>query len=121
MTEDGNISGVSHFKSECITYTYFDGKWGSNNTCYLAPEGAKISSKSNGKSAENGKSVLKFNASVTFDEAVFLAKNEHVIAIKPSGYINVTDSYVSISDLFTEEAIECNNVNCDVLEEGGEK
>ena len=121
MNENGEISGIPHFKSECITYTYFDGKWGSNNTCYLAPDGVRISSKSNGRSTDSGRAVLKFNAAVTFDEAVFLAKNEHVIAIKPSGYINVTDSYVSISDLFTEEAIECNGVNCDILEEEGEE
>ena len=39
-------------------------------------------------------------------EEFFMFKNKHMIAIGPMGQ-NVTDSYVQIGNMFTQEAAEC--------------
>lgn len=119
MDEGGNITDVAHFESQCITYTYFDSKWGSENKCDLVPGGIKVSNKTS--ASNGGNSVLKFTATLGLDPAVFLAKNEHMVAIGPRGYTNVTGSYTAISELFTEEAVKCDGVNCEIIDYGDDE
>ena len=49
---------------------------------------------------------MKFGARMKFDPAFFSFQNKHMIAIGPMGQ-NVTDSYVQIGGMFTQEAREC--------------
>lgn len=114
LSDDGAISGVAHFESQCIKYTYFDEKWGSNNICDLVPGGMQVSNKAS--ATNEGESVLSFNAVLSLDPQVFLAGNEHMIAIGPTGYTNVTGSYTAISELFTDKAIDCDGTNCEVID-----
>ena len=112
MGEDGAISGVEHFESQCLKYAYFDGKWNSSNDCKLAPNGIQVSSKSRAVSSEDGSSVVVFHATIGVDPAIFLAKNKHMIAIGPSFRV-VTDSYLSNSQLFAPKASEVSGDNMD--------
>ncbi len=112
MELNGDISGVQHFLSECTSYSGTmqggDGstaKWTSNNTCMLAPEGLTVVSSANGRD-ESDNLVLRFSATVKFEEEFFAFKNKHMIAIGPMGQ-NVTDSYVQIGGMFGKEAAEC--------------
>ena len=119
MTVDGNISGVPHFESECITYTgeptdktgVFN--WvDSNEQCKLIstsednPDGIKISESSNGRGAGD-ELVLRFSAIITFNPEVYSFNNFHMISIPPAGRRNVTDSYVQIQAMFGEAARPC--------------
>lgn len=109
MGLDGMITGIEHFVSECYTYKGTQvGKnvrWTSVNDCVLAPDGLTISGSSNGRD-ESDNLVLKFTASVKFDAAFFAFANKHMIAIGPMGQ-NVTDSFVQIGGMFTQEAETC--------------
>ena len=111
MDESGNISGVPHFNSECITYSGSDMgsgvKWTSTNDCKLATEDVVVRDSSNGRNS-SGDLVLRFSATVTLDEAVFKFTNKHVMAISPTGQ-NVTDSYVQIQGMFAERAADCSD------------
>ena len=111
MTESGDISGVNHFNSKCITYTGSEAngtmKWISDNTCMLSTEDPIIRDSSNGRDT-NGNLVLRFSATLTLEPAVFEFKNKHVMAISPSGQ-NVTDSYVQVEGMFAERAADCND------------
>ena len=111
MTESGDISGVNHFNSKCITYTGSEAngtmKWISDNTCMLSTEDPVIRDSSNGRDT-NGNLVLRFSATLTLEPAVFEFKNKHVMAISPSGQ-NVTDSYVQVEGMFAERAADCND------------
>ena len=111
MTESGDISGVNHFDSQCITYTGSEAngtmKWISDNTCMLSTEDPAIRDSSNGRDT-NGNLVLRFSATLTLEPAVFEFKNKHVMAISPSGQ-NVTDSYVQVEGMFAERAADCND------------
>ena len=128
MTLDGQISGVEHFESSCITYTGYQDTnytatadetivakengitWVSvNNDCKLVPaeeEGILIYDSSNGLD-ENDDLVLRFSSTITFAPEVFEFKNTHMRAIAPSGRRNVTDSYVQIQTMFGERASDC--------------
>lgn len=116
MTLDGQISGVPHFESACITYTGDDSqnsaspKWTeANDTCQLIPDGAdgiSISESSNGRDSDE-ELVLRFSATLILAPEVYQFDNSHMLAIAPSGRRNVTDSYVQIQAMFGERAADC--------------
>ncbi len=109
MSEDGEISGVPHFDSQCITYSGITSgnniKWSSTNDCMLADGEAIIRDSSNGRDSK-GNLVLRFNATITLNENVFLFINKNVMAISPTSQ-NVTDSYRQIEGMFAERAADC--------------
>ena len=111
ITESGEISGIEHFNSSCITYTGAEAsgtmKWVSENSCMLSAEDPQISDSSNGRDAE-GNLVLRFTALLTLDPAIFEFKNKHVMAISPGGQ-NVTDSYRQVEGMFVERAADCSD------------
>lgn len=117
MKLDGQISGVPHFKSKCITYSgqldekSGDMKWSNSKSCRLVPSkdgepGIKISNSSNGRGAGD-ELVLRFSAVITLDPGVYAFDNPHVLAIPPADRVNVTDSYVQIQSMFGEPARAC--------------
>lgn len=107
MSEGGEISGVPHFESECISYSYGAAqRWTSENVCNLVDGDITISGSSNAKGVD-GELVLRFSAVIKLMEEAFLAKNTNMIAIAPDGYTNVTDSYVQIESMFKEGAAVC--------------
>lgn len=116
MSLNGQISGVEHFESACITYTGNDSqnaaspKWiESNESCLLVPggtDGIKVSDSSNGRGAGD-ELVLRFSAVISLAPAVYNFTNSHVLAIAPSGRRNVTDSYVQVQAMFGERARDC--------------
>ena len=115
MTLDGVISNVPHFESACITYSGQvkadkTVKWEENNdTCLLVPggdNGIATPESSNGRDA-SGELVLRFAATINLDPKVYDFNNTHMIALSPSGYYNVTDSYVQIQAMFGERAKDC--------------
>ncbi len=109
MTEEGSITGVNHFASECITYSGVEAgnsiKWTSNNDCMLSTADVVIRDSSNGRDSA-GNLVLRFNATITVNENVFLFLNKHVMAIGPTSQ-NVTDSYRQVEGMFAERAADC--------------
>ena len=109
MKEDGSISGVEHFNSECITYSGMSAgntmKWISENDCLLSNDDPVIRDSSNGRDSA-GNLVLRFNATLSLDPMIFSFTNKHVMAISPSGQ-NVTDSYKQIEGMFAERAADC--------------
>ena len=118
MNLNGQISGVEHFESACITYYGNTSKssahpeWSeSNESCLLVSggsEGIKISDSSNGRGAGD-ELVLRFSAVITLSPEVYKFTNTHVLAIAPSGRRNVTDSYVQIQAMFGERAKDCDS------------
>lgn len=116
MDLQGEIRGVEHFVSQCTTYSGIavgsTAKWTSNNDCLLAPDGLTVGTSNNARD-ESGNLVLKFSATTTIDPNFYYFNNKHMIAIGPMGQ-NVTDSYVQIQGMFTQEAEECdaNDVDC---------
>lgn len=110
MSTEGTIKGIEHFNSECYAYSgsVLGGggvRWSSTNDCILAPKGLTISGSSNGRD-ESDNLVLRFTATVQFAEEYFSFKNKHMIAIGPMGQ-NVTDSFMQIGNMFTQEARAC--------------
>lgn len=114
MTANGDISGVPHFDSKCIKYKgVSEGKsslkWTEvENTCELT-KGDRIIIDDDSSNArdEDGKLVLKFNATIYLDEKVLSFQNKHMMAIAPSGRRNMTDSYLQIEGMFAKEATDC--------------
>ncbi len=117
ITTDGQISGVPHFNSECITYAgepdeKSEGvKWSNTKSCKLVPStesqpGIRISDSSNGRGAGD-ELVLRFSAVITLAPEVYAFSNTHVLAIPPADRVNVTDSYVQIQNMFGEAARDC--------------
>lgn len=128
MNESGVITEIEHFESVCTTYsgTVQAGdkyRWTSDNICMLAPDGLEILSSSNGRDASDNL-VLRFTASMNIAPEFFAFSNKHMVAIGPMGQ-NVTDSYVQIEGMFTEEARECQAGDTECLSNasnaGGEK
>lgn len=110
MTTEGKITEIEHFDSVCFKYSgsVISGggvRWSSTNDCTLAPKGLTISGSSNGRD-ESDNLVLRFTATVQFAEDYFSFKNKHMIAIGPMGQ-NVTDSFMQIGNMFTQEAKAC--------------
>lgn len=123
MELNGTISGIQHFESECIQYTgAMQGgsniaKWTSTNDCMLVPDGLTVSSSANGRD-DGDNLVLKFSASLEIASDFFLFKNKHMMAIGPMGQ-NVTDSYVQLGGMFTQEARECDKNDSECLTNSG--
>lgn len=115
MTMDGQISGVAHFESQCMSYTGVESngvvKWVSENDCMLAPEGMNVGSSSNGKQGD-GDLVLTFTGTIYIDPEVFSFNNKHMIEIAPSGRTNVTDSFIQVEEMFSEKAVKCKEGEC---------
>lgn len=125
MTADGVISGVQHFESKCISYNRGDdGKWtDSNEECLLVPDGVEgivVNESSNGRES-SGELVLRFSATITVDPEAYKFANKHMIAIAPSGRHNVTDSYIQLSEMFSEPAADCADTDegCKKVDKGG--
>ena len=134
MSLDGQISGVEHFESSCITYTgniAKDGstpKWtNSNENCLLTvtptsisnadiTDGIRISDSSNGRNSYN-ELVVRFSATIYLAPEVYDFNNTHVITIPPEGFRNVTDSYLQIQNMFDERASDCeeNDTECNAV------
>ena len=120
MTTSGEISGVAHFESQCITYKNVrtsDGsdKWSEDfsSSCSLVPDGVagiSISESSNGRSSDNNL-VLRFAATITLNPEYFNFNNTHMLAFGPSGRYNVTDSYSQIQGMFSERAADCSKTD----------
>ncbi|MDO5475056.1 MAG: hypothetical protein Q4F61_01570 [Candidatus Saccharibacteria bacterium] len=117
ITENGEISNVAHFDSQCINYkliiknevlTKIDD---TDNSCILVPgetddDRINISNSSNGRDA-SGELVVRFSAVVTLAPEVYDFNNFHMLAIAPSERRNVTDSYVQLQAIFGERAEDC--------------
>ncbi|MBQ1528146.1 hypothetical protein IIZ77_00675 [Candidatus Saccharibacteria bacterium] len=107
INTSGEISGIEHFESRCITYSGVEEgnsvKWSSTNSCDMSPEGIEVINSTNGK-ATGGELVLMFSAVLHVNPEVFSFANKHMITIMPSGRQNVTDSFVQVGDMFTEKA-----------------
>ena len=112
----GDVSGIPHFESKCMTYSGADSgekdtngkavvKWSADNSCVLVPDGVQITDSANGRNQDD-QLVLTFSASIVINADAFAFKNKHVMAIGPNGQ-NVTDSYVQLEKLFTAPATEC--------------
>lgn len=118
ITLDGDIKGVPHFNSQCITYTGNDTesrnnpKWDSENSCNLimtdseSDSGIRITESSNGRDANN-ELVLRFNATIYVNPEFYRFSNHHMMAIAPSNRVNVTDSFVQIQNMFSQRANDC--------------
>lgn len=119
MTSDGVISGVAHFDSQCISYSYDDisKKWTeSNDQCLLIPDGADgivITESSNGRDASD-ELVLRFTATITLAPEAFSTNNHHMLSLGPSTRYNVTDSYMQVQHMFEKRASDCaiDDVTC---------
>lgn len=116
MSLDGQISGVAHFVSQCISYTGVRNEqagtieWSSlNDNCLSVPagvEGIQISDSSYGKNT-NGDLVVRFSAAITLDPKIFSFNNKHVLAFGPTGRNNVTDSVTQLQNIFAPRATDC--------------
>ncbi|MBO7132324.1 hypothetical protein J6V85_03680 [Candidatus Saccharibacteria bacterium] len=117
MTENGEISNVAHFESQCIHYQLTIKKGevtkidDTDNTCILIPgetdeERFQILESSNGRDASDVL-VLRFEAEIKIEPEVFNFNNSHLIALAPPERRNVTDSYVQIQSLFGQRAKDC--------------
>ena len=129
MGLDGEISGVEHFDSKCVTYTGSLGKegtapsWNENKSCLLVPGGSggmSVSDSSNGRDS-NEELVLRFSAAITLDDGVYDFSNNHLLVIPPSGRRNVTDSYVQIQAMFGERARDCDKDDADCASDTNKK
>ena len=87
------------------------------NNCILAPDGLEITSSANGRD-ESDNLVLRFTASVTFTSEFFRFANKHMIAIGPMGQ-NVTDSFLQIGGMFTQQAQPCEETDTECLNNRG--
>ncbi len=107
ITVEGEIKGIEHFASECITYSGVEENntvhWSSTNRCDMAPDGIEISNSTNGRDT-GGELVLMFSGILHMNPEVFSFNNKHMITITPSGRQNVTDSFIQVGDMFAEKA-----------------
>lgn len=136
MSLDGQISNVEHFESQCITYTGAQSgssnniKWEPEYKCNLIATGDIISAASTDEEGgisineeaintgiftyddSNGRDtsdelVLRFSATIWINPEVYKFTNYHMMALAPSGYHNVTDSYVQLQSMFSARAADC--------------
>ena len=75
---------------------------------------------SNGREAD-GELVLRFSATISVDPEAYKFSNKHMVAIAPSGRHNVTDSYIQLSEMFSERAEDCleTDSSCKKIDKGG--
>lgn len=124
LSLDGQISGIEHFESDCITYTgnengdTYKVTWDTAYECSLidtteADNGIYVSESSNGRNSDDNL-VLRFSATIYFDSDAYSFANKHLISIPPSGRHNVTDSYMQIQNMFSKKATDCsqNDTTC---------
>ncbi len=124
MSLDGTISNVEHFESSCIRYQGDDSndstspKWSDSNDCRLiydsanGTEGITILESSNGRDVSDNL-VLRFNAVIYVAPEFYDFNNSHMLAIAPSGRLNVTDSYVQVQAMFGQRASDCKEGDAD--------
>ncbi len=129
MTEDGVISNVAHFESQCINYqlTIKNGKVtkidDTDNTCELSPgeedeDRIQILESSNGRNSDE-ELVLRFTATINLAPEIYNFNNPHMIALGPPERRNVTDSYVQIQSIFAERAKDCQEGDTACNKNGG--
>ena len=107
--EDAKSSNKPYFQSECIS--------GNNNSCPLVEEPVLIRDSSNGRNSA-GALVLRFSTVVTISPEVFSFNNKHMLLIGPYRQ-NVTDSYLQVRNMFTEEAEDCAVDDFECINAGG--
>lgn len=131
---NGQVTGVEHFESACITYAgnipsgSNTPTWTppNNEHCLLVPNnpddtpGITISDSSNGRD-QSDELVLRFSATINIAPEVYQFTNNHVLAFAPNGRRNVTDSYVQIQSIFKERAKDCKDTDteCKATTNGG--
>ena len=125
MDLSGNITGIPHFVSRCTTYTgtlkssSSVPSWSStNDSCMLVSEIVVPSDFSNGRDANN-RLVLRFSATISINPEVYSFNNNHVLAIGPSGRVNVTDSFVQVQSMFEERAADCEEGDTACINQNG--
>lgn len=101
--------GQPYFQSACIE----EGE----NVCLLVDEAVNIRESSNGRNSA-GDLVLRFSTIVTINPEVFSFANKHMRVIGPTRQ-NVTDSYIQVRNMFTEEAEDCAADDYECLNAGG--
>ena len=117
MTEDGVVSNVPHFDSQCITYKVSVKNdvtvkiEEADNTCNLVvgetdDDRINILDSSNGRDSSE-QLVLRFSASISLAPEVYDFNKFHMIALAPTERRNVTDSYVQLQTIFGERAKDC--------------
>ena len=92
-----------YFQSECLKYN--NGKYDEKSTleaCPLLSSEVTISDSSYGRDADDNM-VLSFSAILDITPDVFLSGNKHMMIGSPSRQI-VTDSYLQVNGMFTENA-----------------
>lgn len=125
MDLDGSIHNIAHFNSSCIKYSGAENEnsksitWTAvNDECKLIPDGSDgitIKESSNGRDAEGGGLVLRFSATLNLAPEFFLFNNHHMLALSPTGYHNVTDSYAQIQSIFVKRASDCTNTDTECI------
>lgn len=130
MSLDGSISNIEHFQSACYKYNGTEVisngresvRWASTNDCLLAEDGLEITGSSNGRNSDDNL-VLRFSATATLADNFFSFRNKHMIAIGPMAQ-NVTDSFLQVGSMFTQEARACDpdDLEClgDTTNSGGD-
>lgn len=117
ITEDGVVSNVPHFDSQCITYKVSVKNdvtvkiEEADNTCNLVigetdDDRINILDSSNGRDSSE-QLVLRFSASISLAPEVYDFNKFHMIALAPTERRNVTDSYVQLQTIFGERAKDC--------------
>lgn len=103
--QDAKNNSKPYFQSECITD-------GVNECLLLSDDAVVIRESSNGRNSA-GDLVLRFSAVINIDPEVFSFNNKHMRILGPTRQ-NVTDSYVQVRNMFTEEAQDCaiDDTNC---------
>ena len=102
-----------YFQSECIQYDS-DGNIDQESTvgtCGLLDGDVVLQGGSYGK-GDNGGMLLTFTAQFVVAREAFLTVNRHMNFVGPSRQ-NVTDSYVPVRDIFTEEKVVTEEVKTD--------
>ena len=125
INDSGEIQGVAHFASSCITYSAVgEGKslqWTAENECMVTDSGVEITESSNGRD-DNEELVLRFEGSIQINPEVLNFNNKHMMIINPSAR-NVTDSYVQVEGMFVKPAADCleNDTDCNSITDSGEE
>ena len=102
--KETKLSGY-YFESECIQYNSEGGISDEETlaTCPLLDGEVDTPSGSFGKS-DGGNMLLTFTAQFTISKEAFLTKNKNMRFVGPNRQ-NVTDSYIPVRDIFTEEKV----------------
>ena len=77
-------------------------------------DGISIAESSGGRNAAE-ELVVRFTASISLSPEVYNFNNAHMIALSPSKRLNVTDSYVQIQSIFSEQVKRCQEDDKDCI------